>query len=173
MLLEGNLELCQQDEQRLVREGKGLEQIKHITRERHDLQQRLKLEQRIRLEHPPDAPMKVELLRYPSTSLRTENWRQQFNADEEVWAVRLGSRLAGVAVMKHTKEYLTPWYVTKTPAPPLQMLMIAPALSALGRSGWRSGGRLWLHKHAPATTSSSRSSGKLAGTACELASGRR
>ena len=29
----------------------------------------------------------------------------------------MGSRLAGVAVVKRTKEYMTPWYVTKTPAP--------------------------------------------------------
>ena len=118
MLLEGGLELCQQDEQRLSRElAQGLAQDKQLIKERHELQQRLQLEQLIRAEHPPDAPMKVELLRYPSTPLRTENWRQQFNADDEVWAVRLGSRLAGVAVMKQTKEYLTPWYVTKTPAP--------------------------------------------------------
>jgi hypothetical protein len=117
MLLEGGLEVCQQDEQRLAREAQGLAQDRQLIRERHDLQQRLKLEQRIRLQHPPDAPMKVELelLRYPPAPLLSSQGR--LNRVDEVWTIRMGSRLAGVAVAKRAKEYLTPWYVTKAPAP--------------------------------------------------------
>jgi hypothetical protein len=118
MLLEGGLELCQQDEQRMSRElAQGLAQDKQLIKERHELQQRLKLEQLIRAEHPPDTPMKVELLRYLPAPLAAQNWRQHFNADDEVWSGRLASRLAGVTHIKGTKEYLSPWYVRKTPAP--------------------------------------------------------